>query len=321
MENNKIIEELKEEIEGLHKYKPKIVFLTETSAIPFGYMLKEAWKKAYPNEKSPIFYRINPKSLLFTMDLGKKVSKNEKDLKDWISKYHNPEKRKKMKEEFPEMLREIRSFKRDKRTFDNKHKKSVEKFFKYRIKNKKNPIFVYDEDSTTGKSPGAIVRLLKNPEKYGFSEDIKCDNVRMVSPTLESGKYECKKHLVPEVHGIMEPFSSITIKAHSNLRGWIIRKRAGKSTRDLIKKYKSMGKEAGEELYEELGRKKNLESKLSSIIAVSSIAISLIFLSTNLTGFTISNLTQQTSSIIGIILFIIGLISALYYFKRRKQTK
>lgn len=72
------------------------------------------------------------------------------------------------------------------------------------------------------------------------------------------------------------------------------------------------------EQFEKIGKRKNLESKLSSIIVIGSIAISLIFFSSTLTGFTISNLTQQTSNAIGIILFIIGLIGSLYYFKKRK---
>ena len=37
--------------------KPDIVILTETSGFSFGYILKEAWKKAYPNEKIPCHWR------------------------------------------------------------------------------------------------------------------------------------------------------------------------------------------------------------------------------------------------------------------------
>lgn len=66
--------------------------------------------------------------------------------------------------------------------------------------------------------------------------------------------------------------------------------------------------------------KPNLESKLVPIITISLLA-SVFFSSSSLTGFTISNLTQQTSNIIGITLFIIGLITFFYYFRRKKQTK
>ncbi len=65
-------------------------------------------------------------------------------------------------------------------------------------------------------------------------------------------------------------------------------------------------------------KKRTLESKVASVIGISLLA-SILFSSSVLTGFTISNLTQKTSNIMGIILFIIGLIGSLYYFKRKKQ--
>ncbi len=49
---------LKKILEYWHEYSPDYIFLTETSAVPYGYAIKEAWKNAYPSEKIPIFYRI-----------------------------------------------------------------------------------------------------------------------------------------------------------------------------------------------------------------------------------------------------------------------
>lgn len=40
--------------------QPDYIFLTETSAIPFGYVLKETWKSAYSNEEAPKFHRVDP---------------------------------------------------------------------------------------------------------------------------------------------------------------------------------------------------------------------------------------------------------------------
>lgn len=55
-ENN--VQQLKELIKTWHSYKPDYIFLTETSAVPYGYAIKEAWRVAYPNEEAPTFYRI-----------------------------------------------------------------------------------------------------------------------------------------------------------------------------------------------------------------------------------------------------------------------
>jgi len=41
------------------RVNPDFIFLNDTSATIYGYPIKEAWKKAYPNEKTPTFYRIN----------------------------------------------------------------------------------------------------------------------------------------------------------------------------------------------------------------------------------------------------------------------
>ncbi len=52
--------------------KPDYIFLTETSAIPFGYVLKEAWKTAYNDEEIPKFYRVDPSFLMNTFGPGMK---------------------------------------------------------------------------------------------------------------------------------------------------------------------------------------------------------------------------------------------------------
>lgn len=45
------------------KVNPDYVFVTETAGIPYGYVLKEGWKNAYPDEEAPDFYRIDPKAI------------------------------------------------------------------------------------------------------------------------------------------------------------------------------------------------------------------------------------------------------------------
>jgi hypothetical protein len=64
-EKQECIQEAKEWIKSVinnwyNGAKPDYVFLGETSAIPVGYVLKEAWKTVYGSKKVPKFYRMDP---------------------------------------------------------------------------------------------------------------------------------------------------------------------------------------------------------------------------------------------------------------------
>lgn len=61
---------------------------------------------------------------------------------------------------------------------------------------------------------------------------------------------------------------------------------------------------------------KGLEGKLPAIIAISGLILSLFFLSSNFTG-NVIGLNQTASNWTGIILFLVGIISAVFYFKRK----
>lgn len=64
-------------------------------------------------------------------------------------------------------------------------------------------------------------------------------------------------------------------------------------------------------------KKRNLEKKVSSVIAMGGIAGALIFLSPALTGNIVGNVGNSTSSWIGGCLFILGLGGALFYFRKK----
>ena len=64
--------------------------------------------------------------------------------------------------------------------------------------------------------------------------------------------------------------------------------------------------------------KEGLESKVGAFIGISGILASIFFLSSNLTGNVISNMTNLTSNLIGGILFIIGIAGAFFYFRKRR---
>ena len=54
------IEEL---VQNLHDKQYKAVFLTQTSSIPYGFMVKEAYRIKYPGEKAPRFLTIDVKGV------------------------------------------------------------------------------------------------------------------------------------------------------------------------------------------------------------------------------------------------------------------
>lgn len=75
---------IKKTIKSWHDIaKPDYIFHTETGATPYGFALKEAWKNAYPEEKTPTFYRIDPRVYSLTLEqwkeeIGKYFSKRIK---------------------------------------------------------------------------------------------------------------------------------------------------------------------------------------------------------------------------------------------------
>ena len=60
----------------------------------------------------------------------------------------------------------------------------------------------------------------------------------------------------------------------------------------------------------------SLEKKLISIISLMGLGVGIFFLSPTLTGNVIANLTTKTSSIIGVGLFIVGIVGTFIYYKK-----
>ena len=70
---------LERRIRDLHdNFKPDAVFMTQTSATLFGWTIKEAWKKAWPDERPPKILTIDPHFL---------VSPNEKDFEKYRGRF------------------------------------------------------------------------------------------------------------------------------------------------------------------------------------------------------------------------------------------
>lgn len=61
-----------------------------------------------------------------------------------------------------------------------------------------------------------------------------------------------------------------------------------------------------------------LENLVPGILAVGGLVAGLAFLSFNITGNVVSNLSQKNSNIVGVVLFVLGIMASFFYFKGRK---
>ncbi len=66
------------------------------------------------------------------------------------------------------------------------------------------------------------------------------------------------------------------------------------------------------------GWKRSLvEKKTPALISILSLIVSLFLLTSNLTGYTISNIDQSSSNIVAGVFFSLGIIAAFFYFRIR----
>ncbi len=285
----------KKGIQGIHKYAPKYIFLAESTSILPGYEMKEALRKAYPGEPLPKFYRIDPRQVRKVMEAGKKVVQGNANEED--------------------------------RTYFESKKEELQEFLKKRIADRDAHILVYDQDWSTGKSPASIVALLKNPEIYGFNSEVKSQNVKMNdfgSNVREDTAREFDIHpsdILPSSTLRLESDDvRITYKERPNYGSNFRRPRIkAKDGLPLISLYKKAGRELGEELHAEIEKKKSLEQKVSSVVAIAGIVSSLFFISSNVTGNAIANISFQNSSFLGAGLLVVGLVAGFFWVKSRKK--
>ncbi len=61
--NLRVNKELKRILREFHDVSPDVILINLTSAVNPAFVLKEAWKSAYPNEKTPVFLGVDPRKL------------------------------------------------------------------------------------------------------------------------------------------------------------------------------------------------------------------------------------------------------------------
>jgi hypothetical protein len=304
----------KEVVKRWHSKDPDYVFLTETSGPLYGYVLKDTWKKAYPNEKPPEFFRINPDSLWYRTGENKKLEDSEMIAEE--EKYF----KKRIKKKDPNII-----------VFDEGSKgnaKTMEDFSLYSKNNKLSKNYKFNRSSETegaaAQASRFIHEFLEDNDLKGELYTSKQGNVVIRQGSIgedqdskfsknPTSKFGYRSSYRPtsedEDYQYDEKF-----KQYADLTGAIVKHpKQRKRAMAYVKELKEIGKEAGEEL----AHKRGLEKRLTSIIALAGLGAGIFFFSPTLTGNAIANLTTKTSSIIGAGLFIVGIVGSYFWFKKR----
>jgi len=339
-------DKLKRQLELIHVCNPKYIFLTESAAISNGYVLKEAWKKAYPNEKPPIFYRVNPRVI---NALATRGGEYKKVLEDFF--------RKRIKDRDAGIMVYDEMGSCDSSMGLKNFLKNPEK---YRCSPdlKCSRVFLnvlYEGDAGYR---GSMLEALQSGRVHLTLPDVPKDFKfpRIAPEKIEDTPPELKHSNYPELESsiwnrLVEKFQELCgIQISPHYGGYITSKNSGKSlafqsprrkyaatygeseidhglrgviigNREFVGFCKTYGKELGEELHEELQRqqqREDLTSKVAGFLAIGGFVASLFFMASNFTGNVIGNLNSDSTSAIGIILFLVGMVGTFFYFKRKK---
>jgi len=301
---------LKERIKELHdKYHPEAIFMTQTSSILYGYELKELWKKAWPNEEQPKFLTINTMPL--NRHEGEQIGEESKKYQGLYYRLEfglaNPN--------WPEY-------------------KSLEKNVKVKLAmyNVQGNIAIIDEcqgflgqvsNSRLEQAGGG--RPVFEPDAERCNYDIGSRTLGAAKIVVEDAMRDLHKKGKVVVLGLgynratLGPFYR-TQEERLSGRGGYERIKGGtedsKKVKKRIEEFKRIGRKIGEEIREEeVGG--GLEKSVTAIIAIVSFILAFFFLSSNITGNAIGNLTETNVNIVGVVLLAIGLVAGYFWMKGR----
>lgn len=306
-------------LERIHKLKPKVIFLTQTSSVPYGFVFKEAWKNVYPDEPLPKFLTIDVKMI-----------------RAWNRLYGLKEK---LYQKFygvpPKDFSYVERAGREDVAFGNFLGKNVEKRAirsAYRIvKDTERKLNRYDVMT------GDAVIVLDEQVPFDFDSPQKKDKYsdmgtigiarkvveEAVAKTGRDIKVEANylsKHrlsergLGPWISGTQnENYSS----SHHKLMS--LRRYSGHDERGISMSNISYLKELGKKEGLRIRNRHKLEDRFYGLVSITCLIISFTLFSSNITGNAIADLSVKNSSAIGIILFAIVLISGFLWLRNRKK--
>lgn len=169
-------------------------------------------------------------------------------------------------------------------------------------------LIIYSRDNSSGEVWGElVVRKTKETPKMHESplNDYGLFSVFTMSPSCSWKRHEMREWIRGK-YDSDDPtkyhLERVAAKYHLKYRWLKFKRRPSKEERKAM--------QAQEE-------QASLERRVSAIIGIAGICSSLFFLSSSLTGNAVSSLNQAHSNWIGGVLFVIGIIGAFAYFKRK----
>ena len=289
---------VKKTIKEMHdKFHPQIYFLTQSSATGAGYTIKEIYKEAWPDEPMPKIAFIDAKDTKLEMRYNENFKTNEDlSLKELVRKTKAQLSKYKVNGNIA-VIDEFEGEAPGHNTNEIVHLKSKSL--------EASRIAIEEAEKELGLN-GKVV-------EGGFGDGFRKFHGYWIRPdgTGIDGRSDTPR--LATRGGIkprLDPYVSKVLYENGEEKEF---ERASEN----VKRLKELGREIGEEIREEKQKKKKLEEIITGIISIGCLGLGILFLSMNVTGNVIRNITNSSSSFFGAGFLIIGLITGFFWIKRK----
>ena len=332
-----------DKVKTIHNLQPKIIVLTKTGSIPYGYILKEAYRTAFPNEKQPTFITIDPKSARHIYDndsLRQKFKDIEAErMAKKLSRYNLSDSDKVM------LLDE--HFNDDPKRFDNpRYTAGIAKNILINALNKINVHPTLNTGFIAHKIRDGSYTTRRAPDgRYENGNDVFCSGICGWTTQMKNGIVGASRYIGEEERKISRE-NIATLKRYGKNIGSMLNDDSKLSQyKEKLDLFFRLGFTYDGDCKQQIlvrpeevdfdyitpellkesewnrknRRGKNLEQKVSSVTSIVGILGSAFFLSSNITGNAISNLTNQTSNFLGAGLLVVGLVAGFFWLKSKKK--
>jgi hypothetical protein len=291
----KHIEELQNKINSdyireIHDtYHPGTVITTQTSAVPLGWIIKEAWKKAWPDEKPPQVLTLNVKNISYG-SLKKARASFREEVDTMKSKLRETKRGGNVIVVDEVLARPPKEWLTGEYTFDT------------------GDYLPFDTDGLKERKTLYIASAVMKTAVNELGEDVK---VGAASPRWMSNPPGATRAV---------PWT-IEASYFDDKEDKLSIKRRGRKFNPEIKRnigyLKKRGKLLGEIISDErMNEQKNLERRVGGTIAIMGLVGGLFFLSANITGNVVGSSVSLSFNVIGGVLFVVGLVGSFFWFRK-----
>ncbi len=273
-------------IEQLHRLKPKAIFLTQTSSIPYGIAVKEAYRTIYQEEEQPKFLTIdvkpvracrneNDENFEIAINLSKNILKKPltRERYSEILFWHHPSE--KFTEEELEFKNVYRAAMEEKAETDaieiiEEIKKKIKA---YGIQSG-DGILLMDEqtpDDPVNQTDATKKRPYAHMGTIGIAYKILEGAAQAVDPGIKiDWRYIGDKKLFTKDDGSIAPWARPSMPGKIGAKKYPTRRYEGPEERVIVKEnydyFKNIGREAGERIKKEMLDETGIHSEMAKAI-------------------------------------------------------